>query len=64
MRSRVLGRPGPPFNRGQILYRIAEMMEGRAEQFVHELTEMGLSAKAALAETQAAIDRIVYYAGW
>lgn len=52
------------FNRGQILYRIAEMMEGRREQFVHELTEMGFSSKAAQAETAAAIDRIVYYAGW
>lgn len=52
------------FNRGQILYRIAEMMEGRREQFVHELETMGLSSKAAHAETAAAIDRIVYYAGW
>jgi acyl-CoA reductase-like NAD-dependent aldehyde dehydrogenase len=52
------------FNRGQILYRIAEMMEGRADQFVHELEEMGLSTKAAHAETSMAIDRIVYYAGW
>lgn len=52
------------FNRGQILYRIAEMMEGRREQFVHELQETGLSAKAAQAEALTAIDRIVYYAGW
>lgn len=52
------------FNRGQILYRIAEMMEGRRAQFVQELEEMGASAKSAQAEAAAAIDRIVYYAGW
>ncbi|MCE9598501.1 MAG: aldehyde dehydrogenase family protein [Spirochaetia bacterium] len=52
------------FNRGQILYRIAEMMEGRREQFIAELVQQGAQKKNAEAETAAAIDRIVYYAGW
>ncbi len=50
--------------RGQILYRVAEMLEGRSEQFVGELTTMGLSKRAAAQEVTAAIDCIVYYAGW
>jgi len=50
--------------RGQILYRIAEMLEGRAEQFVSELTSQGVSKRAAHKEVDASIDRLVYYAGW
>lgn len=52
------------FNRGQILYRIGEMLEGRKEQFVHELQLHGASVKAAEAEVAMAIDRWIYYAGW
>jgi acyl-CoA reductase-like NAD-dependent aldehyde dehydrogenase len=52
------------FNRGQILYRIAEMLEGRKAQFIEELKLQGASPKAAEAEVNVAIDRIVYYAGW
>ncbi len=59
------------FNRGQILYRIGEMLEGRSAQFVHELmlhpsagTGQQLSRKQAEAEVAMAIDRWVYYAGW
>jgi hypothetical protein len=52
------------FNRGQILYRIAEMLEGRRPQFVAELIDQGQSAAAAETEVTAAIDRMVYYAGW
>lgn len=52
------------YNRGQILYRIAEMLEGRASQFVDELTAMGQTPKAALQEVHDAIDLWVYYAGW
>ncbi len=52
------------FNRGQILYRIAEMLEGRKTQFVEELILQGISSKAALAEVSESIDRLVYYAGW
>ncbi len=50
--------------RGQILYRIAEMMEGRSEQFVDELRSQGATRARAGAEVDAAIDRLVYYAGW
>lgn len=50
-----------PYNRGQILYRIAEMLEGRRAQFVDEL---GISKAKATAEVDAAIDRWVWYAGW
>ena len=52
------------FNRGQILYRIGEILEGRATQFVHELVLRGASQKQAEAEVTTAIDRWVYYAGW
>lgn len=52
------------FNRGQILYRIAEMMEGRKEQFVAELVSQGVPKKQAEAEVAASVDRWVYYAGW
>ncbi|HXB40876.1 MAG TPA: aldehyde dehydrogenase family protein [Bacteroidia bacterium] len=52
------------FNRGQILYRIAEMLEGRKEQFVNELIQQGSDKKQAEAEVKLSIDRIVYYAGW
>jgi len=52
------------FNRGQILYRIAEMLEGRQAQFVDELMRQGSSKVAAANEVNLSIDRIVYYAGW
>jgi acyl-CoA reductase-like NAD-dependent aldehyde dehydrogenase len=51
--------------RGQILYRIAEMLEGRRDQFVAELRAVeGLSEAKAAAQVDAAIDRWVWYAGW
>ncbi len=50
--------------RGQILYRAAEMLEGRAAQFSAELMLQGASRPQAGAEVTAAIDRLVYYAGW
>jgi acyl-CoA reductase-like NAD-dependent aldehyde dehydrogenase len=52
------------FNRSQILYRIAEMLEGRKQQFIEELILQGISAKSAEAEVKAAVDRMVYYSGW
>lgn len=52
------------FNRGQILYRIAEMLEGRKEQFIAELIQQGSTKKNAEEEVNLSIDRIVYYAGW
>lgn len=54
----------PAFNRGQILYRIAEMLEGRKEQFLEELKQLGYTASQAKKELELSIDRIVYYAGW
>ena len=52
------------FNRSQILYRIAEMLEGRKEQFIAELILQGATEKAAQDEVTLAVDRLVYYAGW
>ena len=52
------------FNRSQILYRIAEIMEGRKEQFISELIIQGSTSLAAKQEVEIAIDRMVYYAGW
>ena len=50
--------------RGQIVYRIAEMLEGRREQFVAELSLEGRTARQAEREVDAAIDRLIYFAGW
>src|SRR4051812_32045449 len=53
------------YNRGQVLYRVAEVMEGRAAQFAEEVAASeGLSSSKARAEVDAAIDRWVWYAGW
>ena len=52
------------FNRGQILYRIAEMLEGRKAQFVDELQQQSVSNASAVKEVEASIDRLIYYAGW
>ena len=52
------------FNRGQIMYRIAEMLEGRKEQFINELITQGLEKKSAVIEVQKSIDRLIYYSGW
>lgn len=53
-----------PYNRGQILYRVAEMLDGRHEQFTGELRATGLARNTARDEVDAAIDRWVWYAGW
>ncbi|MGA2232854.1 MAG: aldehyde dehydrogenase family protein [Tepidisphaeraceae bacterium] len=53
-----------PYNRSQILYRIAEMLEGRTAQFIEEIVQQGGSPAQAKAEVAAGIDRLVYYAGW
>lgn len=52
------------FNKGQILYRMAEVLEGRKAQFIEEICSLGASVEAATQEVQIAIDRCVYYAGW
>ena len=51
-------------NKGQVLYRIAEMLEGRKEQFIHELIIQGENESNAVSEVDNSIDRLVYYAGW
>jgi acyl-CoA reductase-like NAD-dependent aldehyde dehydrogenase len=52
------------YNRSQILYRIAEMLEGRKAQFIDELMQMGSTKKQAENEVFTSIDRLIYYAGW
>lgn len=52
------------FNRGQILYRMAEMLEGRKAQFIEELIQQDSSKGKAEKELNLAIDRLIYYAGW
>ena len=53
------------YNRGQVLYRIAELLEGRHAQFVDELrASEGISAAAAAKQVDDAIDTWVWYAGW
>jgi len=53
------------YNRGQVLYRIAEMLEGRREQFVAEIRSLtGKNEKQANQEVDAAIDSFVWHAGW
>ncbi len=65
-RAAIVGWAGATgYNRGQVLYRIAELLEGRREQFVAEIvaSEGGTSA-AATRQVDAAIDVWVWYAGW
>ena len=52
------------FNRGQILYRMAEMLEGRRAQFIEELVLQDGTRKKAERELDLSIDRLIYYAGW
>jgi acyl-CoA reductase-like NAD-dependent aldehyde dehydrogenase len=65
-RKAVAGWSGATaYNRGQVLYRVAEMLEGRGEQFAREVAEAeGLSRSRAAAAVEAAVDRWVWYAGW
>ena len=54
-----------PYNRGQVVYRVAEMLEGRRAQFVDEVQRSeGLSTRQADAVVDESIDRLVWYAGW
>jgi acyl-CoA reductase-like NAD-dependent aldehyde dehydrogenase len=52
------------FNRGQIFYRMAEMLEGRKAQFIDELILQDATKTKAEKEVNLAIDRLIYYAGW
>ncbi|MEJ1156329.1 MULTISPECIES: aldehyde dehydrogenase family protein [Microbacterium] len=54
-----------PYNRGQVLYRVAEILEGRRAQFIDEISaQTQASASVASAEVDEAIDTWVWYAGW
>jgi acyl-CoA reductase-like NAD-dependent aldehyde dehydrogenase len=54
-----------PYNRGQVIYRVAEMLDGRRRQFAAEVSSAeGVGAQAALATVDESIDRLVWYAGW
>ncbi|MGV8884053.1 MAG: aldehyde dehydrogenase family protein [Microbacteriaceae bacterium] len=65
-RAAVSGWSGATgYNRGQVLYRIAELLEGRRAQFVAEIVDgEGVTAAAASAQVDRAIDAWVWYAGW
>src|SRR6185436_12865883 len=53
------------YNRGQILYRAAEMLQNRASELVNEIARATETSPAkAKREVNTAIDRLVYYAGW
>ncbi len=52
------------YNRGQVLYRIAETLEDREGTFVEQLSDLGASKAAATKEVRQAVDRLVWYAGW
>ena len=52
------------YNKGQILYRIAEMLEGRREQFLTELVQQGLAETVAKKQVRMSIDRLIVFAGW
>jgi aldehyde dehydrogenase (NAD+) len=54
-----------PYNRGQIIYRLAEMLESRSAEMSESLVISGAATKTAAAkEVIAAVDRLIYYAGW
>jgi len=54
-----------PYNRGQILYRLGEMLESRSSEIAESLVVSGASTKATAAkEVAASVDRLIYYAGW
>ncbi|MEA9986722.1 aldehyde dehydrogenase family protein [Subtercola sp. RTI3] len=53
------------YNRGQVLYRIAELLEGRRAQFIDEIVASeGVSPSVAGSQVDEAIDRWIWYAGW
>lgn len=65
-RAAVSGWAGATaYNRGQVLYRVAELLEGRRDQFVEEIrASEGVPAAAAAKQVDAAVDAWVWYAGW
>ncbi|MFT4156353.1 MAG: aldehyde dehydrogenase family protein [Microbacterium sp.] len=65
-RAAVKGWSGATaYNRGQVLYRVAELLEGRRAQFIDEISSQeGVSTAVAGAQVDEAIDLWVWYAGW
>jgi acyl-CoA reductase-like NAD-dependent aldehyde dehydrogenase len=65
-RAAVAGWSGTTaYNRGQVLYRIAEVLEGRREQFIDQIVQVeGVTAKNAESQVDTAIDLWIWYAGW
>lgn len=54
-----------PYNRGQVLYRVAEMLDGRAREFTKLITaSRGVTSRVSASEVDTAADRLVHYAGW
>src|SRR6478736_3025199 len=54
-----------PYNRGQVVYRVAEVLEGRTTQFVDEVQRSeGVTKRQAEVAVDASVDRLVWYAGW
>lgn len=54
-----------PYNRGQVIYRIAEMLESRTTEFVELImSSTGATRRAATTEVESAVERLVHYAGW
>jgi len=54
-----------PYNRGQVVYRIAEVLEGRRDQFVEAVQRSeGITKRQAASAVDASVDRLVWYAGW
>jgi aldehyde dehydrogenase (NAD+) len=52
------------YNRGQILYRLGEMLEARSAELAEALVKFGARRAAAAREVAASVDRLIYYAGW
>lgn len=52
------------YNRGQVLYRMGEVLEGRSGQFIEELVAHGMPREQARTEVATAVDRCIHYAGW
>lgn len=52
------------YNRGQIVYRLAEMLEARGREMAETLEQFGADAAAASREVEVCVDRLIYYAGW
>ncbi len=53
-----------PYNRGQILYRLGEMLEARRQEMIDAMVLFGCESKRAVKGVELSVDRLIYYAGW